>query len=208
MYICRIKILINQTKRIMKKLLVIAAAILSFSAVNAQVAYLGFQSVTGKDKSGNTTISSSNSGFFLGGAMNFEIADGLGVQPGLEVGYSGRTENTVLGDDKFSMWGIKIPIDVNYGIELAPDFILSVYAGPSVYVGLSYNDKMGNTTYDWYGNTYNRLGLGLGMGAWCDIKDVIRVKVGYDLGLLNRAQDKDNRNYKESALMFSVGYLF
>ena len=208
MYICRIKILINQTKRIMKKLLVIAAAILSFSAVNAQVAYLGFQSVTGKDKSGNTTISSSNSGFFLGGAMNFEIADGLGVQPGLEVGYSGRTENTLLGDDKFSMWGIKIPIDVNYGIELAPDFILSVYAGPSVYVGLSYNDKMGNTTYDWYGNTYNRLGLGLGMGAWCDIKDVIRVKVGYDLGLLNRAQDKDNRNYKESALMFSVGYLF
>ena len=192
----------------MKKLLVIAAAILSFSAVNAQVAYLGFQSVTGKDKSGNTTISSSNSGFFLGGAMNFEIADGLGVQPGLEVGYSGRTENTVLGDDKFSMWGIKIPIDVNYGIELAPDFILSVYAGPSIYVGLSYNDKMGNTTYDWYGNTYNRLGLGLGMGAWCDIKDVIRVKVGYDLGLLNRAQDKDNRNYKESALMFSVGYLF
>ena len=208
MYICRIKILINQTKRIMKKLLVIAFAILSFSAVNAQVAYLGFQSVTGKDKSGNTTISSSNSGFFLGGAMNFEIADGLGVQPGLEVGYSGRTENTLLGDDKFSMWGIKIPIDVNYGIELAPDFILSVYAGPSVYVGLSYNDKIGNTTYDWYGNTYNRLGLGLGMGAWCDIKEVIRVKVGYDLGLLNRAQDKDNRNYKESALMFSVGYLF
>ena len=208
MYICRIKILINQTKRIMKKLLVIAAAILSFSAVNAQVAYLGFQSVTGKDKSGNTTISSSNSGFFLGGAMNFEIADGLGVQPGLEVGYSGRTENTLLGDDKFSMWGIKIPIDINYGIELAPDFILSVYAGPSIYVGLSYNDKMGNTTYDWYGNTYNRLGLGLGMGAWCDIKEVIRVKVGYDLGLLNRAQDKDNRNYKESALMFSVGYLF
>ena len=192
----------------MKKLLVIAAAILSFSAANAQVVYAGFQSVTGKSKAGNTTISKSNSGFFLGGAMNFEIADALGVQPGLEISYAGRTENTLAGDDKYSMWGVKIPVDVNYGIELAPDFKLSVYAGPSIYIGLSYNDKVGNTTYDWYGNQLGRFGLGLGMGAWCDIKDVIRVKAGYDLGLLNRAQDKDNNNYKESAFMVSIGYLF
>ena len=192
----------------MKKLLVIAAAILSFSAVNAQVAYLGFQSVTASSKAGNTTISKANSGFFLGGAMNFEIADAIGIQPGLEVSYAGRTESTIAGDDKFSMWGIKIPVDVNYGFELAPDFKLNVYAGPSIYVGLSYNDKVGNTTYDWYGNQFGRFGLGLGMGAWCDIKDVIRVKAGYDLGLLNRAQDKDNLDYKESAFMISVGYLF
>ena len=207
MYICRIKLLINQTKRIMKKLFVIALAILSFSAVNAQVAYVGFQSVTGKSKAGNTTVSKANSGFFLGGAMNFEIADAIGVQPGLEISYAGRTESTIAGDDKYSMWGVKIPVDVNYGFELAPDFKLSVYAGPSIYVGLSY-DKVGNTTYDWYGNALGRFGLGLGMGAWCDIKDVIRVKAGYDLGLLNRAQDKDNNNYKESAFMLSVGYLF
>ena len=195
----------------MKKLLVIAAAILSFSAVNAQVAYLGYQNVPGTKKVtvGNTTTTTnySNSGFFLGGAMNFEIADGLGIQPGLEISYFGRTDETLLGDDKFSMWGINIPIDVNFGFELAPDFKLNVYAGPSIYVGLAYNDKVGNTTYDWYGDDYSRIGLGLGMGAWCDIKDVIRVKIGYDLGLLNRAQN-DNVSYKENALQFSVGYLF
>ena len=54
----------------------------------------------------------------------------------------------------------------------------------------------------------SRFGLGLGMGAWCDIQDVIRVKLGYDLGLLNRAQNKDNFNYKESGFAISVGYLF
>lgn len=209
MYICRIKLLINQTKRIMKKLLVIAFAILSFSAVNAQVAYVGFQSVTGKSKVGNTTVSKSNPGFFLGGAMNFEIADALGIQPGLELSYAGRTENNALtGDTKYSMWGIKIPVDVNYGFELAPDFKLSVYAGPSIYVGLSNKSKSGNVTYDYYGDDLGRFGLGLGMGAWCDIKEMIRVKIGYDLGLINRAQDKDNFNYKESAFMISVGYLF
>ena len=209
MYICRIKILINQTKRIMKKLLIIAVAILSFSAVNAQVAYLGYQNVTDKSKVNNTTTSHSSNGFFLGGAMNFEIAEGLGVQPALEINYAGRTDKSnLLGDTKYSSWGVKIPIDVNYGIELAPDFVLSVYAGPSIYLGLSNTAKNGNTTYDYYGDDLSRFGLGLGMGAWCDIKEVIRVKVGYDLGLLNRAQDKDNWNYNESALMFSVGYLF
>ena len=193
----------------MKKLLVIAAAILSFSAVNAQIAYLGFQSVTDKSKVNNTTTSHNSSGFLLGGAMNFEIADGLGVQSALEINYAGRTEKSnLLGDTKYSSWGVKIPIDVNYGIELAPDFVLSVFAGPSIYLGLSNTAKNGNTTYDYYGDDLSRFGLGLGMGAWCDIKEVIRVKVGYDLGLLNRAQDKDNWNYNESALMFSVGYLF
>ena len=203
------QITINQTKRIMKKLLIIAVAILSFSAVNAQVAYVGFQSVTGKSKAGNTTVSKSNPGFFLGGAMNFDIADALGIQPGLELSYAGRTENNALtGDTKYSMWGIKIPVDVNYGFELAPDFKLSVYAGPSIYVGLANNWKSGNTTYDNYGDDLSRFGLGLGMGAWCDFKDMLRLKIGYDLGLLNRAQDKDNFNYKESAFMISVGYLF
>ena len=184
----------------MKKLLVIAAAILSFSAVNAQVAYLGFQSITstGKTTVGNTTTTTKNSnpGFFLGGAMNFEIADALGIQPGLEVSYFGRTEkDALLGD-------------TNYGFELADGFNLSVYAGPSIYVGLSKNGKNGNTTYDYYGDDISRFGLGLGMGAWCDIQDVIRVKLGYDLGLLNRAQNKDNFNYKESGFSISVGYLF
>ena len=193
----------------MKKLLVIAAAILSFSAVNAQVAYLGFQSVSDNSKMGNTTTTHSNTGFFLGGAMNFEIADALGIQPALEVGYFGRTEkDNLLGDAKYASWGIKIPVDVNYGFELAPDFKLSVYAGPSIYVGLSKNAKQGNITYDYYGDDLGRFGLGLGMGAWCDIKDMIRVKVGYDLGLLNRAQDKDNWTYNENAFSISVGYLF
>ena len=196
----------------MKKLLVIAAAILSFSAAKAQVAYVGFQSVSATDKItvANTTTTSNyaNSGFFLGGGMNFEIADALGIQPALELSYAGRTVSTIAGDDKFSTWGVRIPIDVNYGLELAPDFKLHVYAGPSLYVGLSYKDKLGNTTYDWYGDVYGRFGLGLGLGAWCDIKDVIRVKAGYELGLLNRAQNKDNRDYKESGFMVSVGYLF
>lgn len=193
----------------MKKLLVIVAAILSFSAVNAQVAYLGYQNVTSKSKVGNTTYSDGNNGFFLGGAMNFEIVDALGIQPGVEVNYAGRTEsNALTGDTKYSSWGIKIPVDVNYGFELADGFNLSVYAGPSIYVGLANKSKNGNTTYDYYGDDLSRFGLGLGMGAWCDIKDVVRVKLGYDLGLLNRAQDKDNFNYKESGFAISVGYLF
>lgn len=208
MYICRIKILILiKQKRIMKKLLVIAVAILSFSAVNAQVAYVGFQSVTGKSKVGDTTTSKTSSGFVLGGAMNFGISDGIGVQPGLEIAYASRSERILTIDHKYPSLGVRIPIDVNYGFELSPDFKLYAYAGPSIYFGLSFKDKFDDTTVDKYENSLNRFGLGLGVGAWCDVKDMIRVKVGYDMGLINRAQDSD-WNYKENAFLISVGYLF
>jgi len=196
----------------MKKLLVIAAAILSFSAVNAQVAYVGFQSVTGTSKttSGSVTITdkNSNSGFFVGGAMNFEIADALGIQPALEFSYAGRKEKDVLNNDiKYSALGVRIPIDVNYGFEIADGFKVAAYAGPSIYFGISNQSKSDNVTVNYYENTYSRFGLGLGFGAWCDIQDMLRVKIGYDMGLLNR-DTRDNKNYKESGLMISVGYIF
>ena len=195
----------------MKKLLVIAAAILSLSA-NAQVAYVGFQSVTATSKAttGNVTVTekNNNSGFFVGGAMNFEIADALGIQPALEFSYAGRTEKDLLNNDvKYSAMGVKIPIDVNYGIELSPDFKLAAYVGPSLYLGITNQSKSGEVTVDNYENRLGRFGLGLGFGAWCDIKDMIRVKIGYDLGLLNR-DTRDDMSYKESGLLFSVGYIF
>ena len=57
----------------MKKLLLIVAAILSFGAANAQVAYLGYQNVSGRNKIGSTTTLNDYSGMFAGGAMNFEF---------------------------------------------------------------------------------------------------------------------------------------
>ena len=195
----------------MKKLLVIAAAILSFSAVNAQVAYVGFQSVTGTHKttSGSVTVTDkqSNSGFFVGGAMNFEIADALGIQPALEFSYAGRKEKDILNNDiKYSALGVRIPIDVNYGFEIADGFKLAAYAGPSIYFGISNQSKSDNVTTNYYENVLGRFGLGLGFGAWCDIQDMLRVKIGYDMGLLNRAKD-DGVAYKEDALMLSAAHI-
>jgi len=195
----------------MKKLFVMAAAIISFSAVNAQVAYVGFQNITATSETtaGSVTVTdkNNNSGFFLGGGMNFEIADALGIQPAIEFSYAGRTEDNVGGEDKYSAMGVRIPIDVNYGFELSPDFKLAAYAGPSLYLGFTNKVKSGNVEINNYENALGRFGLGLGFGAWCDIKDMLRVKIGYDLGLLNR-DTRDNMSYKESGLLFSVGYLF
>ena len=220
MYICRIKLLINQTKRIMKKLLVIVAAILSFSVANAQVAYLGYQSVSGtaKTEAGNTTTktTSSCSGFFAGGAMNFDIASGIGVQPGLELNFFSDKE----GKNKLTSFGVKIPIDVNYGFEINPDIKISAFAGPSIYLGLSrktkgeyydpIQDKDVTTTVNFYDddNDFSRFGLGFGLGAWCDFKDMIRLKIGYEIGLNDRETAADNYTYKENVFSISVGYIF
>lgn len=204
----------------MKKLLVIAAAILSFSVANAQiVAYLGYQNVTGNAKStaGNTTTktSASSSGFFAGGAMNFDIASGIGVQPALELNFFSDKD----GNDKSSAFGVKIPIDVNYGFEITPDIKITAFAGPSIYLGLSrklkteyydvLQDKNVKQTIDYYDDgDFSRFGLGFGLGAWCDFKDMIRLKIGYDLGLNDREKNSDNVTFKENTFSISVGYIF
>ena len=194
--------------------MVIAAAILSFGAANAQIAaYLGYQSVTTKAKVGDVTTSEPYSGFLVGGAMNFDVYEGIGIQPALELNYYGKTKNQTT----LSSFGAKIPIDVNYGFDLAPDFKLYAFAGPSIYIGIlnktkydSYDpvaDKTTKVTRDNYENNLKRFGLGFGLGAWCDFKDMIRLKVAYDMGLNDRSQNS-NVKFKENTFSISVGYLF
>ena len=189
----------------MKKLFVIAAAILSFGIANAQiVAYAGFQDVTETTKQGGHSHSEGLSGLVLGGAMNFDISNGIGVQPGVELTTASRTDNGV----KYSQLGLRVPIDVNYGFEIAPDFKLFVFAGPSIYLGLSSKAKWDDDSYDYYEDDFSRFGLGLSTGAWCDWKDMLRLKLGYDLGLTNRYKRDSDISVKESAFMVTVGYLF
>ena len=189
----------------MKKLFVIAAAILSFSMANAQIAaYAGFQSITQTAKADGHSHSESFSGFILGGAMNFDISNGIGVQPGVELTTSSRAEH----GDKYSEIGIRIPVDINYGFEIAPDFKLFVFAGPSIFVGLSNKYKYDDDSIDLYKDDYSRFGLGLSTGAWCDWKDMLRLKLGYDLGLSDRYKRDSDISVKGNAFMVTVGYLF
>jgi hypothetical protein len=187
----------------MKKLLVIAAAILSFGAAKAQVAYLGYQGISGNTKAGSTTICEAYNGVFAGGAYNFDLYENVGVQPGLEVNFYTRTENNV---KDYSM-GLRIPVDFNYCFDVATDLKVYCFAGPSFYIGLLQEQEIGDVSTDRYEDQLTRFAFGVSLGAWCDWKDMLRLKVGFDFELNDRSVTSVNK-YKENIFSVSVGYVF
>ncbi len=187
----------------MKKLLLIVAAILSFGAANAQVAYLGYQNVSGRNKIGSTTTLNDYSGMFAGGAMNFEFYEGVAVQPGLEINFYTRTEDNI----KDTSVGLKLPVDFNYGFDVAPGLKVYGYAGPFFYLGLYRNQSIAGVDSDWYDGKWNRFGFGFGFGAWCDWRETLRLKIGFDLGLNDRSESSLDK-YRENTFSISLGYIF
>lgn len=193
----------------MKKILIAAVALLSFGVANAQVFYLGYQNNSFNSTYGSTTHTETAPGFVVGFGQNFEIADGLGIQPAFEMSLNSYKRSTVLGDIKYSNFGIKVPIDFNYGIELGSDLKLYPFAGPSLYLGIANNGKLGDEKESLYDDSLKRFGFGVNFGAFCDFKDVLRLKVGYDMGLSNLYQDGDDDfKYKQNCLTIAIGYLF
>lgn len=193
----------------MKKLLIAAAAMLSFCFADAQVYYLGFQQNKFKSETtiGSTTHTDKETapGFVIGLGKNFEIADGLGIQPAIEMSLNSFEESSV----KTTNFGFKAPIDINYGFELGSALRLGVFAGPTFYFGAYNKAKWDDNKMDLYEDALNRFSLGANAGAFCDILDLLRVKVGFDMGLSNLDQDgDDDYKYKQNCLTIAVGYLF
>ena len=188
----------------MKKLLIIAAAILSFGAANAQVAYIGYQNVSGRNKIGSTTTVNSYSGMLVGGSIiNYEIYQGIGVLPALELNFYTRTEDHI----KDTSVGLRVPVDFNYGFDVAPGLKVYGYAGPSFYLGLYRNQSVADVDSDWYDGKWSRFGFGFGFGAWCDWRDALRLKLGFDLGLNDRSESSVDK-YKENTFSITLGYIF
>ncbi|MCQ2065801.1 MAG: PorT family protein [Bacteroidaceae bacterium] len=193
----------------MKRLLIAAAAMLSFCFADAQVYYLGFQENQFANTVGSSTHTEKAPGFVIGFGKNFEIADGLGIQPALELSLNTRKETTLGTDYKYNNFGVKLPIDINYGFELGSVLKLGAYAGPTFYLGAVSNCKYDDDKYNFYEDDLNRLSIGVNGGIFCDIMDLLRVKVGYDKGLTNMLQDgDDDYKYKQNCWTIAVGYLF
>lgn len=197
----------------MKKLLVLAAALLTFGFANAQVFYIGYQNnqFNTKMKVLNTTATDKQnaSGFVVGYGQNFNISGAFGVQPALEMSFNSHKAKSAGIESTATNFGVKVPIDLNYGFSLSPDFKLNVFAGPTLYLGIVDSEKVGDQKVNMYEDFMKRFSFGVDFGAWCDIKDLIRVKVGYDLGLSNMLQDgTSDYSMKQNCLTIAVGYLF
>ncbi|MCR4571948.1 MAG: PorT family protein [Bacteroidales bacterium] len=155
-------------------------------------------------------------GLFVGANYNIELVNGLAVAPGIDFAMvSYKKDDLNYQKENY----LAIPVMFNYAINLVDGFKLVPYLGPTFSYGISGKAKGGvswggitlsSDEYDVYEtfDDYNRLDIMIGGGVALDVMDMIRVQIGYNLGLLNRNNDSDGTAIKTSGVNFGVAYLF
>ena len=154
-------------------------------------------------------------GFYGGLSYNLAIGQsGLGIQPGLYVHMeTGDVSDLGLADVDLKETSIDIPVLVNYAIPVMDILKVTPYVGPTFMYNLTAKFESKDYEQDLYKDGpgyesfYKHPNLFVGGGVALDIADIIRVSVGYDLGLLDRSSDSDN-SIKENRLHFGVSFLF
>ncbi|MBO6078408.1 MAG: outer membrane beta-barrel protein [Bacteroidaceae bacterium] len=197
----------------MKKLLFLAAVLLTAGAASAQITYsLGYISTSTKAEYtlGGITSSKTTSmnGLTISVDDNINLTGDLNVAPGVGMDFSMRKD----GDIKYKKFGLYVPVDFNYGFALSSNLKLFVYAGPTFDLGIIKDAKDDNgNKVNYYDKdlvvNYSRFDLLLGGGAWLTFQDQLRFKVGYKVGMLNTCK-ADNYTVKNNVLSVSVGYIF
>ena len=178
----------------------------------------------------NSTQSFANSesinsnGAYVGLSYNLPLAGGLSVAPGVYYSFitnSSGVSGTILGvpvtsSSTFAEHAVNIPLYLNYGIALARDAKLMIYAGPTAQYGLASTTKLkggigsetADETYNNYDNTsYTRFNVYLGGGV-CFQAAKFLVNVGYDYGMMNLFKGDNATQTHRSNIKIGVGYLF
>lgn len=212
----------------MKKLIItIAIALAACTAAFAQKGLsvgAGYLDNTVKSvyTSGSTSTTTSQTyGGFYGGVSYtvLTLGPGINITPGLYFASTSFKEEkevlTVLTRTTGSESYLAVPVNFSYKLDLVPGTLaIEPYAGPTFAYGLSSKgsvwDELTNattTTDNYDGTTYGKFDLQVGVGLAFDIVDMIRVTVGYNMGLLDRNSDSDYK-VTTSNINFGVAYLF
>lgn len=213
----------------MKKLIVIAAALLIGMQANAQLIFNGgylHQTETTVVNGSQPTVDLQD-GFYAGAKYRINldsITEGLSLAPGANVSFLfGRHNNQGLldvMDDKAFMNQIAFnaPLHIQYLFEITPDFKLEAWAGPTFQLGLYDRviDDDNNPTliYNRFKSLaassilpLNRINLLLGIGLGVEVSELIHVNVGYDFGVLNLSTVA-NTTVTRGLLRIGLGYNF
>ncbi|MBP3237344.1 MAG: PorT family protein [Bacteroidales bacterium] len=215
-------------KKILTSILTISMVLAGTTAFAQASIGLGFLNSTDimKDNIKDVNLN----GFYVGADYNFALGtSGIGVAPGINyqlvtksdsnLGYSGTLGKANIKGDRTQMF-ITVPVMFNYGFQMGDGLVGRFYAGPTMSVGVY--DKIKSKTSgeilgikfssddktDMFDNDdYRRFDVMLGGGFALDCYDMVRFKVGYDYGLINRWDSDDVKNHRGQAY-FGVAYLF
>lgn len=203
----------------MKKIILVAVAILAFGSANAQAKFgvkagLNLADLS-ESGSGSGTDFKSYIGFHIGGFAEFKLSDKIALQPELLYSTQGA---------KFDMYSADLDANGNFTFKLAYINIpvmfkyyasekFSLEAGPQIGFLTSAKGKVeiyGNSAEEDVKDFFNSTDFAFNLGAGYDFTNKISVNVRYSLGLGNIADTESGDDYKlkNNVLLVSLGYKF
>jgi opacity protein-like surface antigen len=163
----------------MKKIILTVAAVFALSFANAQDMKFGVRG--GLDMVSVTASGTSESltGFFFGGFADFEIADKMVLQPGLNY----HTASKSVGGVTYKWNFLSIPVLLKYNVAEK----INLLVGPSLFYSMESKDT-------------DKTRFNLDLGGSYDITDNFFVEPRYSIGLTGDA--------KVSHFLIGLGYKF
>ena len=209
-------------KKIISTLLAASLMLLgtqAFAQVSVNAGYLN-----STQSFSNSNLKSINSnGAYVGLTFNIPVAGGFGIAPG--VYYSMITnkngaDGVILGipasaSATFMEHAVNAPLHLNWGVDLARDTKLFIFAGPTFQYGIASKTRLqggvagisGDKTYNNYeDDDYNRFNIYAGGGVGMKVAG-IQITVGYDYGVMNLYDDDDLKTHR-SNIKIGLGYAF
>ena len=211
-------------KKVFSILLAASLMLLGTQAFAQMSVNAGYLNSTQSFKDSNAKSINSN-GAYVGVSFNLPVAGELGFAPG--VYYSMITNKsggagTILGipvsaSSTFMEHAINVPLYLNYGMDLARDTNVFLYAGPTLQYGLASTTKLAggvgessaDRTYSNYesNSNYNRFNVYLGGGIGFQVS-AIQITVGYDYGMMNLYKGDNATKTHRSNLKLGLGFVF
>ena len=212
-------------KKIFSILLAASLMLLGTQAFAQMSVNAGYLNSTQSFGDSNTKSINSN-GAYAGVSFNIPLSGGFAVAPG--VYYSMITNKTeasgripfldipISGASTFMEHAINVPVYFNYGMDLARDTNVFIYAGPTAQYGLASTTKLAagvgessaDRTYNNYDNeNYNRFNVYLGGGIGFQVS-AIQITVGYDYGMMNLYKGDNAAKTHRSNLKLGLGFVF
>ena len=175
----------------MKKLLSLAALLFIGIAASAQI-QVGAGFLYEMDNF-DDDYSRNLSGLYAGATYNIKVAGNFGIAPGLYYTIANKRSDYT----KYTDHNVVLPIYLNYAFPVGADASFFLFAGPTGSFGIAYRQSAGNYTkarieasYDRYADDdVPRFDVKAGGGVGFRYSHFV-FTVGYDYGLLERADDE------------------
>ena len=192
--------------------LLAAAALLAGVEAQAQMSVgAGYLNIT---QSYDNTSANGN-GAYAGFSFNIPLAGGFGIAPGVYYTFSNYKQDAAWGLLKGSTTehAINVPLNLNFGSNLARDMRAFIFGGPTFQYGLSSKTKTdlaGAATVN--GDNYaddgtQRFVVYAGGGLGMDIANTFQVTVGYDHSVTNMIKS-DSHKVGRGLLKIGAAMLF